>query len=102
MNTENLDEVLREYIDDGGSREVYELAMDELNALETEHKFAHQEIDKLNTVMSCGHLARYQFQENGTQYCSLCQYQSLLNYLGNVSDVLESFNEDKHKELSDE
>ena len=62
MNTQNLDEVLREYIDDGGNTKVYEGAIDELHTL-----------TELNTPMPCGHLARYAVNdETGTQYCALC------------------------------
>ena len=76
MNTENLDEVLREYIDDGGSTKVYESALDELQTLTEEHKFMTDQINKLNTEMTCGHLQRYQMQENDTQYCAFCELET--------------------------
>lgn len=36
-------------------------------------KFMVEQIDKINTEMPCGHLARYSANmENGTEYCVMC------------------------------
>ena len=57
-----------------------------------------KQFDALNTQMPCGHLVRYQFEEDGTQYCSMCQLKSLLDYLDLVANVLKEHNEERNKE----
>lgn len=46
---------------------------DKIAEIETEHKYMSEQIDKLNTPMLCGHLARYVVSaDEGTHYCALC------------------------------
>lgn len=47
---------------------------DKIAEIETEHKYMSEQIDKLNTPMPCGHLARYVVNgDEGTQYCLVCE-----------------------------
>lgn len=52
-------------------------------------KFMSNQIDKLNTEMPCGHLARYAVNgEEGTQYCSLCDRIALFKTTETITEVL--------------
>jgi hypothetical protein len=51
------------------------------------------ELDKLNSVMHCGHLGRYQFEEDGTQYCSMCERDDLIEVVEIIGQILQHIND---------
>lgn len=70
-----------------------EIAAQELLQLRNEHKFMSEQIDKLNAPMPCGHLARYAVnEEDGTQYCCMCDRNVLLDAGNETLAALKSKN----------
>jgi hypothetical protein len=69
-----------------------EAAYTALAILQNEHKFMSEQIDKLNTEMPCGHLARYAVnQQDGTQYCAMCAALAPDKERGELRRVLQPF-----------
>jgi len=67
--------------------------LEDYRKLEDEHKFMSEQIDKLNALMSCGHLARYAVnEEDGTQYCCMCNSNALLDAGNKALVALEERN----------